>query len=147
MVLRRDVLPRLRIDDEIFDEDFFLYHEDTDLAWRAHNLGMRSLYVPSARAVHQRGWKRADRFDMPDDVRRHSFKNHYLQILKNERGRDFLLNLPVLLTWEILRLGFVLLRDRAMWVAYRDALRLAPRAWQKRRWINRKLGKRRSSTS
>ena len=61
---------------------------------------------------------------MPATIRRHSFKNHYLQLVKNETGRDLLLNLPWLIVWEILRLGFVLLRDRALLSAYREAWQL-----------------------
>jgi hypothetical protein len=36
----------------LFDEDFFAYLEDVDLAWRAQAAGWRALYVPSARVVH-----------------------------------------------------------------------------------------------
>jgi GT2 family glycosyltransferase len=37
-----------------FDEDFFLYYEDTDLSWRLRNRGWRVRYVPGAvlRHVH-----------------------------------------------------------------------------------------------
>jgi GT2 family glycosyltransferase len=123
----------LAIGGELFDEDFFMYHEDTDLAWRAALLGWSVLYVPSARAIHARGWQREERFAVPPEIRRHSFKNHYLQMIKNERAGEWLRDLPVILAWEVLRLGFVLLRDRAMLGAYRDALRLAPKQWRKRR--------------
>jgi GT2 family glycosyltransferase len=41
--------------DEIgwFDDDFFAYMEDVDLAWRARRAGWRCLYVPGARVVHR----------------------------------------------------------------------------------------------
>lgn len=35
-----------------FDEDFFAYLEDVDLAWRARLAGWRSLYQPQARLLH-----------------------------------------------------------------------------------------------
>ena len=35
-----------------FDEDFFMYLEDVDLAWRARAAGWRCLYVPAARVYH-----------------------------------------------------------------------------------------------
>ena len=35
-----------------FDEDFFAYHEDVDLAWRARLLGWRCLLAPRARVLH-----------------------------------------------------------------------------------------------
>lgn len=36
----------------LFDEDFFAYMEDVDLAWRARAAGWRCLYVPQARVLH-----------------------------------------------------------------------------------------------
>jgi hypothetical protein len=72
-------------------------------------------------------------------VRRHSFKNHYLQIIKNERGLDLLANLPWLLGWEVLRLGFAVLRDRSILLGYRDAMRRVPRALAKRREIRAQI--------
>ena len=135
MMLRTEALADLAIEGEIFDEDFFLYHEDTDLCWRSHLLGWRVYYEPRARAVHARGWQREGRFLVPAHVRRHSFKNHYLQIIKNESLAGFLLRLPLLLAWEALRLGHALLRDRAILGGYADAARLAGRALHKRRLL------------
>ena len=50
LMLRRSALADLALAGELFDEDFFTYHEDTDLAWRARQLGWLCLYVPTARA-------------------------------------------------------------------------------------------------
>jgi GT2 family glycosyltransferase len=36
----------------LFDEDFFAYAEDADVAWRAQRAGWRCLYVPAARVYH-----------------------------------------------------------------------------------------------
>ena len=36
----------------LFDEDFFAYLEDVDLAWRGQLAGWRALYVPTARVYH-----------------------------------------------------------------------------------------------
>lgn len=135
MALRTRSLDGLALAGEVFDERFFMYHEDTDLCWRAARLGMRVRYVPSAVAVHRRGWRRDERFRMPPAVRRHSFKNHYLQLVKNETGVGFVRRMPALLVWEALRLGFVVLRDRALLAGYVDALRALPDAWRKRRLL------------
>jgi GT2 family glycosyltransferase len=37
----------------LFDDDFFAYLEDVDLAWRARQAGWRCLYVPAARVLHR----------------------------------------------------------------------------------------------
>ena len=138
MLLRTAALEALEIEGEIFDESFFAYHEDTDLCWRARRLGYEILYEPAAVAVHARGWKRADRDRIPVEIRRHSFKNHYLQLVKNESRADFLRNLPWLIGWEVLRFGFVLLRDRALFAGYRDAFRALPTARRRRRLISQR---------
>jgi len=139
LMLRLDCLEKLAIEGEVFDEDFFMYHEDTDLAWRAQNLGMRSLYVPTARAIHQRGWKRSSRFERPVVLRRHSFKNHYLEIAKNESLADCVTHLPYFVCWEVARLGYALLLDRAVLPAYRDAWRAWSPIWRKRKLLRQRM--------
>jgi GT2 family glycosyltransferase len=125
----------LAVDGEVFDEDFFLYYEDTDLCWRAALQGWRVLYVPAARARHGRRWQRAGRASVPERVRYHSFKNHWLQMAKNDRAGEWLRDLPIVLGWELVRLGFALLRDRAVLQAYLAAPRWLGRVWGKRRII------------
>lgn len=139
MLVRRSAMDAIAVLGEVVDEDFFAYQDDTDLCWRAQRFGWKVVYQPAARAVHGRGWRKERRFGIDPAVRCHSFKNHYLQILKNERARDLVMNLPWLITWEGLRLGFALLRDRAVLSAYAAALRGVPVAWRKRREIHRRL--------
>lgn len=45
---RREMLDQVGL----FDEDFFAYLEDVDLAWRAQAAGWRTLYIPAARVIH-----------------------------------------------------------------------------------------------
>ncbi len=139
LMLRTRAMASLEVEGELFDEDFHSYHEDTDLAWRARLLGWSCLYVPHARATHGRGWSR-DRWRQVDPtIRRHSFKNRYLEMIKNERPGAFVRDLPAILAWEGLRLGYALLRDRERLPAYGDAMRAAGRAWQKRRHIMQRV--------
>ena len=132
MMLRVAALEDLSVEGELFDESIFTYHEDTDLCWRARLFGWQILYEPRAVGLHRRCWQRRRRNEIPVATRRHSFKNHYLQLMKNETAGGFLRNLPWLVSWEVLRLGFVLLRDRAVGGAYRDAWRAMPEARRKR---------------
>lgn len=138
IMVRMSAVEDLSLEGEFFDEDFFLYHEDTDICWRAHLLGWRVLYVASATAVHTRRWRQGERFSTAPNVRSHSFKNHYLQIIKNERPREFFTNLPVVALWEVARFGFALMRDPVVLSAYRDAILLSKRAWRKRRILQKR---------
>jgi len=49
MAIRRKILDRVGV----FDERFFLYHEEVDLAKRAAGLGWETWYVPASEAVHE----------------------------------------------------------------------------------------------
>jgi hypothetical protein len=48
---RREMLDEIGL----FDEDFFLYLEDVDLAFRARLAGWKCIYVPGARVIHHHG--------------------------------------------------------------------------------------------
>jgi GT2 family glycosyltransferase len=141
LFLRRKALEDLAEEGEFFDEAFFAYKEDIDLCWRARLLGWKVLYVPAAVAFHVRGWagtRLPDRDRVPVAARRHSWKNHYLLLIKNETPRDLLRTLPAVVGWEILRLGYATLKDRALFGAYADLLRLLPRALRQRRDVMRR---------
>lgn len=47
-------LKEIKIDDQYFDERFFMYKEDCDLAYRLKRAGYSSVLVPSAIAYHHR---------------------------------------------------------------------------------------------
>ena len=127
----------VKIDGEFFDEDFFAYKEDVDVAWRARLLGWKAWYEPRARAVHVRGWGgQSDRGRIPLSIRRHSYKNRYLTILKNETFDLFWwLRLPALLALELAWHLLLLVLDPkvlGIWARMPDHLR---RAWRKRRML------------
>lgn len=87
VVLRKAAIEQSRIDDEIFDEDFFAYREDADLAWRMRGFGYRALYEPSAVGYHLRRVTPARRRSLPDAINRHSVKNRFLlRIHHADRG-------------------------------------------------------------
>jgi len=98
-ILRRELINDVAIDGEVFDEDFFAYREDADLAWRARLLGWTSLYVPTAIAWHVRTVTPAARRRLSPEINMHGVKNRFLLRLKNEGTGLFLQNAP----WEIAR--------------------------------------------
>ncbi|MFQ5664695.1 MAG: glycosyltransferase family 2 protein, partial [Terriglobia bacterium] len=73
----------LAVDGEFFDEDFFAYREDADLAWRAQLAGWRCLYVPQALAYHVRRVFPENRRTLPLLLNYHSTKNRFLMRAKN----------------------------------------------------------------
>lgn len=90
-----------------FEEDAFLYMEDTDLSLRARLAGWRSLYAPGSIVLHDYRLKLT-----PLKVF-YQERNRYLMLLKCFRFPTLILLLPALLLAEIISWGFVLLSDRA----------------------------------
>jgi len=60
MAVRRDLFRQLGG----FDARYFLYGEDLDLCYRAGRLGLRTLHVPAARAMHAHNLSAALRFGL-----------------------------------------------------------------------------------
>jgi len=62
-----------------FDEDFFIYDDDTDFCWRTRLLGYKVVFVPSARVRHAGEIKKG----MHPKRLYHSAKNRVCTMLKN----------------------------------------------------------------
>jgi GT2 family glycosyltransferase len=114
VMFRREFINTVSVDGEFFDEDFFSFREDGDLAWRAQLMGQRYLYTPKAVAWHVRRVTPERRKDLPFVVNWHSVKNRWLMRAKNASWwLTFRLAVPVL--WrDIQAFGYALLRDRTM---------------------------------
>src|SRR5438046_1521359 len=80
---RRKALDDTAIDGQYFDEDFFAYREDADLAWRCRLLGWNAIYVPGAVALHRRRVTPERRRELPKLINYHSVKNRFLLRLNN----------------------------------------------------------------
>jgi GT2 family glycosyltransferase len=137
------MLDDVAISSEWFDEDFFAYREDADLAWRAQLFGWNCLYVPSAVARHGRRVTPERRSELPALINYYSVRNRFLLRIKNQTVGHALRFLPATLLRDLQVIGFVLLKERGSRPALADVVRLWPRTWQKRRAIM--SGRRRST--
>ena len=90
-----------------FDDDFFLYLEDTDLSWRARLAGWRCWYAPDSVVFHDYTLRISPRKVFYQE------RNRYLMLLKNLRWPTLAVLLPALLLAEAVTWGFVLWGDRA----------------------------------
>jgi GT2 family glycosyltransferase len=130
---RRSMLNEVKAGNQIFDEDFFAYREDADLAWRAQWLGWRCLYIPPAQGFHVRVVLPERRSQLAAEINMHSFKNRFLLRIKNlDSGTYLRYFLPITLR-DLLALGYVILRERSSLRAFPLLLRAIPRAWSVRR--------------
>lgn len=132
---RRAMLEDVAVAGEYFDEDFFAYREDADLAWRAQVLGWTSLYVPGAVAHHRRRVTPSRRRDLPAEVNRYSVRNRFLLRLKNQSASEAVRFLWPTMVRDLQVVGYVLLREHTSIRGLVDVIRLTPRMWRKRRLI------------
>lgn len=115
-----------------FDEAFFAYLEDVDLAWRARWHGWRAVYVPTARVfhVHSGTGKEGSAFKTY-----HLSKNKIFWIAKNYPLPQLLFWSPVILFYEVLSQGAAIGQGqglaalRGRWAGWKALPRLL--AWRR----------------
>ncbi len=124
----------------LFDESFFAYREDADLAWRAQNLGWKCLYVASAQAYHLRKVLPERRFSLPPQINLFGVRNRFLLQLNNysffAMPQAFL---PGILWRNMLVIVAVLTVERSSAKALWQVLKLTRRALARRRLIKARV--------
>jgi hypothetical protein len=126
----------------VFDEDFFAFYEDLDLAWRARRAGWKAVYRHGAVGYHARGgtargpgppgrWRAL--LGRAPELRFHVAKNRYLTILKNDTPGAYLANLPFILARDLPLLGLLLVTSPGV----------LGRLWRERDVFRRALDRRR----
>jgi hypothetical protein len=85
-----------------FDEDFFMYYEETDLSWRAWLLGYSSWVIPDSVALHDAGDKPSVRATY------YLARNRPRLLLKHWKWQTLVLISPALLLTELLEWAYLL---------------------------------------
>jgi GT2 family glycosyltransferase len=137
-MFRASFLRDVSVGGEAFDEDFFAYREDADLAWRGQLFGWRAVCVPAAVGYHVRRVTPEARRELPADVNMHSVKNRFLLRLKNEGPRLALRNLPFELARDLVVIAAALMVERTSLPAFSWLWRNRSRVLAKRREIQRR---------
>lgn len=141
-VYARRMIEDIKLDGQFFDETYFAYKEDVDVAWRAKLLGWKAYYAAEAKASHGRGWKyegRKSRKTIPLFIRRHSYQNRIFTIIKNEpAGWPLVLALPRLLVFELLQIGYMLVFEPALLKCWINIAGAMPRLLVQRKSIRKR---------
>jgi len=143
----RAMIDSVSTDGEFFDESFFAFGEDMDVAWRAQRAGFRAWYQPSARVRHFRGGSQTGKPGLlgrffqtarrPAGIRAHIVKNRWLMILKNDTLRAYLKDLPFIAAWEA---------AQGLWLLF-AAPSTIPHLWRAREAFGRAWRRRRPAES
>ena len=146
-VYRRKALQDIKINNEYFDKDFFIYKEDVDLAWRMLLYGWQTIYEPQATAYHGRtaGESAAiSYFNIVKERRKikslpkyYSFRNQRLMQIKNELPLSFLKNFHRWLLKEICSWFYILIFEPKILKCSKDLISQIPVAFKKRKIIQK----------
>lgn len=116
----------------LFDEDFFAYLEDVDLAWRARRAGWRCLYVPAAQVYHCHSATSHEGSPFKSFYRG---RNKIWLVVKNYPFRQLGLYAPLVVLYDLMAAAFALIAQGDI-----HALRgrLASLAGLKKMWDKRR---------
>ena len=135
---RRPMIEDISLDCEFFDEDFFAYREDADVAWRAQLFAWRCLYVPEANAYHVRSVLPSNRRSVARVINLHSVKNRFLLRIKNATPDLYRHHWFRITLRDLVVIGGCLLREVTSLPAFWLVARGFRRTWGKRRAIMQK---------
>ena len=144
---RRAMLEAIADPGEVyFDEAFFAFCEDLDLAWRARKAGWRAVYRHRAVGLHARGGtsrprglltRAAAMLGRSPEIRYHIVKNRYLTILRNDTVGAYVRALPFVWGRDIATFVLLLVSSPSVLL----------RLWRQRGIFSDALDKRRLDTS
>lgn len=142
---RRTALENTKINNEYFDEDFFCYKEDVDLAWRMKLYGWKAVFEPRAIGYHLRGAGEKAvknyisvalaRRKIPQLAKFYSFKNDRLMRIKNEIPSLFFRDFFSIIIKEIGAWAYVIFFEKYGFKAIRFLFKQIPGAIKKRKII------------
>ena len=132
---QRRMIEEISINGEFFDNDFFAYREDADVAWRAQLAGWKCIYTPLAVAYHVRRVLPSNRGSVPAVLNMHSVKNRWLLRIKNMTACVYKRYwLPITMR-DLIVICACLVREWSSLPAFWLVLRHLRSTWAKRRVI------------
>ena len=142
-IYRRKALEDIKLKEDYFDQDFFMYKEDVDLAFRLHSAGWKSYMLADAKAFHDRTIKSDKKFIKNRKERSslgnyYSYKNHLFVLLKNIELSLFLRYFLYIISYEIIKLGYIIVFEWKTLPAALDFLKNFAKICSKRKGIREK---------
>jgi GT2 family glycosyltransferase len=126
---RREML----LDVGLFEETFFAYLEDVDLAWRAQARGWRSVLAPDAAVTHAVSASGGDASTLK---RYYLARNKWRVVVRNYPTPVLVPNFPLIIAYDALSVGFAFARrDTAALAGRCSILRELPALLRQRRHV------------
>lgn len=144
MLVRRQCLEKIKYDKgngnfEYFDEDFFSYKEDIDLAWRLRINGWENWLLADTKAYHHRtvsnqGLKQRKERGFANKM---SYRNHFCLLYKNSFAKNFFKDFFQITWYELKKFIYLLILERKTIKGLWEFLGLRSKLKDKRRQIKK----------
>ena len=117
MLIRRKVIEQIGL----FDDDYFMYFEETDFSMRAWLAGWKAYYTSETEILHKGGVS-SKKFGL-EKIYFHSFKNRICTYIKNLDGFSLLKILPLhIILCEGISVAYILTGQFSYFVSVQKAL-------------------------
>lgn len=136
---KKELLEDIKINGEYFDNDFFMFKDDIDVAWRAQLRDWQGVFIPQAIAYHIRTFRPKQRKKVSTTFKWVSVRNRYYLMIKNDNFFYFLKDFFRILTYDFGILGYILLFEQKSLVAYFSLLINFKKMLKKRQMIQEKI--------
>ncbi|MFH0857475.1 MAG: glycosyltransferase family 2 protein [Candidatus Magasanikbacteria bacterium] len=147
-MFRRSALQDIEFEDgTIFDENYHSYKEDVDVAFRLQSRGHRSVILLDAVAYHDRtgaGPKELgtrstlkNKKDQKEWVKYHSYKNHLMNLMKNEYWQNLILDFFPIKWYELRKFFWFLFFERKPLKGLLEIWKLRGIIWKRRKAIQK----------
>ncbi|MFA6409957.1 MAG: glycosyltransferase family 2 protein [Candidatus Buchananbacteria bacterium] len=144
VLYRQSALQDIVIKNEFFDNDFFAYKEDIDIAWHFRLSGWQCWYCPTAICYHHRQFPGAGenliknfkhRRAVSKVLRSLSLRNYHLMLVKNDQWSNVVMSLPWFLFRELKIVIYALILEPFQYQTLVEFFKLLPSALRKRKVI------------
>ncbi len=131
---------RIQDDDyEYFDEDFFAYKEDVDIAWRLRLWAWENWLVADTRAYHHRSVASRQSLKKRSQnrgfVNKLSYRNQWWLLFKNSFVKDLIRDSRFILWYEFKKLIYLIIFERQTLTAWSDFFKYYSKMAKKRKYI------------
>jgi len=149
-VFSRQALEQLKINDEYYDEDFFIFWEDFDIGWRAHLLGLKTLFYPKALVYHYRSGTLKQNFlsrfslalARPAAIKYHLVKNRYLTLIKNFRFKQNINSIPFIFFKDFIWVSLLTFGSPKIIIPLMKSGKYIKKAFKKRKQVRERIRQR-----
>ncbi|MCK4766536.1 MAG: glycosyltransferase family 2 protein [Candidatus Aminicenantes bacterium] len=154
-VFRMEALEKLKIGEDYYDEDFYIFWEDFDIGWRANLLGLKTIFYPEVVVYHFRSatLKRnfLSRFSLALSrspvIKYHLVKNRYLTLIKNFRFKRFYGAIPFIIFKDIVWVGLLTLSAPKIIIKLMRSTHYIKKAFKKRRIIKQRIEQKQAAST